>query len=44
MAGGRDGLIHHLPGATAWTAQRDMPAPSGRTFRELYRERRDGKA
>jgi L-lactate dehydrogenase complex protein LldF len=38
--GGRDRLIHSLPLAGAgWTAQRDIPAPSGRTFRELYAQR-----
>jgi L-lactate dehydrogenase complex protein LldF len=35
MLGGRDGLLHRLPGNT-WTRERDMPAPRGRTFRELY--------
>ena len=34
--GGRDGLIHRLPGLDGWTKGRDMPAPPGRTFRELY--------
>ncbi len=37
--GGRDGLIHKLPVGAGWTDGRDMPAPAGRTFRELYRER-----
>jgi L-lactate dehydrogenase complex protein LldF len=41
IAGGRDGLIRRLPGAGGWTAQRDLPAPSGRTFRELYAQRRN---
>jgi L-lactate dehydrogenase complex protein LldF len=40
MVGGRDGLIHRLPGAAGWTAHRDMPAPSGSTFRELYARRK----
>jgi L-lactate dehydrogenase complex protein LldF len=35
---GRDGLIHHLPFGGGWTTGRDMPAPAGRTFRELYRQ------
>jgi L-lactate dehydrogenase complex protein LldF len=39
-AGGRAGLLHNLPGAGGWTAWRDMPAPAGRTFRDLYRARR----
>ncbi len=34
--GGRAGLIHQLPLGSGWTAERDMPAPPGRTFRELY--------
>ena len=30
-------MIHSLPGAGAgWTSGRDLPAPAGRTFRELY--------
>jgi len=37
--GGRDKLIHSLPGIDGWTKGRDMPAPSGKTFREMYRER-----
>jgi L-lactate dehydrogenase complex protein LldF len=35
----RDGMIERLPLAAGWTSERDMPAPAGRTFRELYRER-----
>ncbi|HKQ31300.1 MAG TPA: LutB/LldF family L-lactate oxidation iron-sulfur protein, partial [Burkholderiales bacterium] len=37
--GGRKKRLRWLPGG-AWTRGRDMPAPSGRTFRDLYRERR----
>jgi L-lactate dehydrogenase complex protein LldF len=38
--GGRDRLIHSLPLAGGgWTAQRDLPAAHGRTFRELYAAR-----
>jgi L-lactate dehydrogenase complex protein LldF len=37
--GGRDGLIHKLPIGAGWTEDRDMPAPAGRTFRDLYRKR-----
>ncbi len=37
--GGSDRLIHWLPGLDGWTRGRDMPAPTGKTFRELYRER-----
>ncbi len=37
--GGRDRLIHTLPGIDGWTSGRDMPAPEGKTFRELYAAR-----
>jgi len=38
--GGRDGVIHRLPLGAGWTEGRDLPAPEGRTFRELYRARK----
>ena len=41
--GGREKLIHRLPGIDGWTDGRDMPAPEGKTFRELYAARRTGK-
>jgi L-lactate dehydrogenase complex protein LldF len=37
--GGDAKRIRKLPVGAGWTASRDFPAPSGRTFRELYRER-----
>ena len=37
--GGADRMIHRLPG-NGWTEGRDLPAPKGRTFRELYAERK----
>jgi L-lactate dehydrogenase complex protein LldF len=37
--GKRDRLLHTLPFAAGWTDGRDMPAPQGRTFRELYEQR-----
>nr|WP_232522249.1 hypothetical protein [Sulfuriferula plumbiphila] len=37
-AGGTEGLLHRLPGASGWTGGRDLPAPAGKTFRELYRQ------
>jgi len=40
LLGGNEKIIHSLPGASGWTDNRDMPAPSGKTFRELYRERK----
>ncbi len=36
MLGGKEKLIHSLPGIDGWTDGRDMPAPEGKTFRELY--------
>jgi L-lactate dehydrogenase complex protein LldF len=44
MWGGREGLIHKLPIGGGWTEGRDMPAPAGKTFRELYRQRQAGKS
>jgi len=38
ILGGKDKLLHSLPGASGWTDGRDFPAPAGRTFRELYRQ------
>ncbi|HWQ38719.1 MAG TPA: LutB/LldF family L-lactate oxidation iron-sulfur protein [Burkholderiales bacterium] len=36
-AGGRERLLHRLPFAGAeWTRERDLPAPKGVTFREIY--------
>ena len=35
--GGADRLIHRLPLGGGWTDGRDLPAPQGRTFRELHR-------
>ncbi|MCW7541484.1 LutB/LldF family L-lactate oxidation iron-sulfur protein [Aquabacterium sp. A7-Y] len=37
---GRSGSIRRLPVASGWTATRDLPAPAGKTFKELYAERR----
>lgn len=42
-AAGRES-ISSLPGARGWTATRDLPAPAGQTFRELYRERQARRA
>ncbi|MCR4347511.1 MAG: LutB/LldF family L-lactate oxidation iron-sulfur protein [Sulfuricaulis sp.] len=40
LLGGKEKRLRHLPGASGWTKGRDMPAPAGRTFRELYQARR----
>src|SRR5260221_4975818 len=39
LMAGKDGMIGKLPLGGGWTDERDMPAPSGRTFRDLYRQR-----
>jgi L-lactate dehydrogenase complex protein LldF len=38
--GGREQMIRSLPLAGGWTGGRDLPAPQGKTFRELYAKRR----
>jgi len=38
--GGDAKRIRSLPVGAGWTVSRDFPAPSGRTFREMYRARR----
>jgi len=40
--GGAEGMLHHLPGG-GWTEERDMPAPQGKTFRELYADSKHGR-
>ncbi len=37
--GGRSQRIRSLPIGAGWTVSRDFPAPGGKTFRDLYRER-----
>jgi L-lactate dehydrogenase complex protein LldF len=38
--GRKRGKFHSLPLASGWTDGRDMPAPEGRTFHDLWQERR----
>ena len=40
--GGPEGRISSLPLAGGWTAARDLPAAQGRTFHQLWKERRRG--
>jgi len=42
LARGR-GALRRLPMAGGWTQSRDLPAPAGRTFQALYRERGKGR-
>jgi L-lactate dehydrogenase complex protein LldF len=35
----KDGMIRRLTLGSGWTDGRDMPAPAGRTFRDLYAKR-----
>ncbi|WP_339485480.1 lactate utilization protein B [Pseudomonas sp. EL_65y_Pfl2_R95] len=39
LAGKKHGHIKRLPLAGGWTQQRDMPAPQGRTFQQLWKQR-----
>jgi L-lactate dehydrogenase complex protein LldF len=42
--GKRHGSFHNLPLAGGWTGTRDMPAPQGKTFQQMWSERRARKA
>jgi L-lactate dehydrogenase complex protein LldF len=42
--GGRKGRFRRLPLAGGWTKDRDLPAPSGRTFQEMWAERQKATA
>ena len=39
MMGGKAGRLRSLPLAGGWTRHRDLPAPEGRTFHDLWAER-----
>ncbi len=40
--GRRKGRFRKMPMAAGWTAHRDLPAPQGRTFQQLWAARRNG--
>ncbi len=40
LLGGKNKLLHSLPGVRGWSDGRDFPAPAGKTFRELYRQKK----
>lgn len=40
MAAGGRGRLRRLPLAGAWTAERDMPAPQGATFQQLWQQQK----
>lgn len=42
LMGGRKGRLASLPLAQGWTRYRDMPAPQGKTFQAMWKERRHG--
>ena len=39
LLAGRRGALRRFPPAAGWMDSRDLPAPEGRTFRELWHER-----
>lgn len=41
--GRRKGRFAWLPLGRGWTRHRDFPAPQGRTFQQLWRQRRAGQ-
>ena len=43
LAGGGNGRIRWLPLVGGWTRHRDLPAPEGRTFHDLWAERQRAK-
>ena len=42
LLGGRKGRFRSLPLANGWTTVRDLPAPEGRSFHNLWVERQKG--
>ncbi len=43
LLAGRRGRLQRLPGAAAWTAGRDLPAPEGATFQQIWRATGGGR-
>ena len=43
LLGRRSGRLRRLPLAGGWTSVRDLPAPQGRTFHDLWRARSTGR-
>ena len=43
LLAGKRGRLRRLPLAGGWTRHRDLPAPEGRSFQALWRERQRGK-
>ncbi len=41
--GRRKGRFRHLPLAGGWTGHRDLPAPQGKTFQQLWAERKGAR-
>ena len=41
LLAGKEGRISRLPFGGGWTDKRDFPAPAGRTFQQMWRERQD---
>ncbi len=41
LAGARRGRVSRWPLASGWTSDRDLPVPTGPTFRQQWRRRRD---
>ena len=44
LLGGKRGRLRRLPLAGGWTQHRDLPAPEGRSFQALWREKQRAKA
>jgi L-lactate dehydrogenase complex protein LldF len=43
LLGRKSGRLRRMPFAGGWTSVRDLPAPQGRTFHDLWRARSAGR-